>query len=447
MSTQQQSSFENENINVKVERHPGCRVRLEVAVSPKATQASQHKAMANIRKEVSIPGFRKGKAPEAMIVKNYEKHIEREWKDTLLNSSLDEAIHLIKIYPFNRNSVKSASIKSASLENGSLLTFEYESAPEIPEIDPATLSIQSVPAKVVTEKDVEATINDLRLQSGEWTDVEDRPVQEGDFVVLDIDDISEPGRNLVRETIFQAEKGKMADWMLNLVLGMSINDIAEGMSEKESHGSDCKDCEDGTHSHNDDFVPTKCRIMLHRIRTVVPHAVDDALAKKYGAENADLLRERVKSSLEKRAIDEQKDMQRQLMEKALFQKYPFDIPSSLVAEEVKGAKEAFINTLKEKGASQETISIETANFDKEAAPKYERDIRLFFLAQKISKQHDIKVDSSEIMEELMRQMWLNQTGQSNLNMSMDIKDMQAQIQMRLMAGKALDFLVEKSGSR
>lgn len=443
MNTNEQSSFENENIKVKLERRPGCRASLEVSVSPNATKASFQRAIADIRKEVSIPGFRKGKAPEAMILKNYEKNIESEWKDILLNHSFDEAVRLIKIFPFGKNSVLSASVKSASLENGSVLSFEYETVPTIPEINPQDLKVPSVPLKTVTEKDIQNTVEDLCLQSGEWQDVVDRPVEEGDFVVIDIDEIEEPGRNVATESIFQAKKGKMPEWMLRLVLNLSLGEIAEGMSEKEDHDPECKGCDDISHGE-DNFKPAKVRIMLHTIRTVVPHVVDDTLSKKYGANNPEELKERIKLSLEKRAVDEQKDMQRQLMEHAIFQHCPFDLPASIIQQEVQIAKKSFIDDLRSSGQPQSKIAQEASVFEAQVKEKYERDFRLHFLTQKISQEHGLKVENNEITEELMRQMMLNQMGRSNINLSMDPKVVRDEIQMRLIAAKALDFLVEKS---
>lgn len=446
MSTNHPSTYKDDNINVKLERLPDCKISLEVAVTPEATQASHHKAMANIRKEVSIPGFRKGKAPEAMIRKNYGTHIEREWKDILLNSTLDEAIRLIKIYPFNKNSVKSASIKSVSLENGSVLTFEYESGPEVPSIMSDNLSIAKVPLKEVKEKDIDKTLEDLRIQSGEWKDVEGRAAQEGDYVIIDIDDIGESGHNICRETLFEVSKGKMADWMMSHVIGMSPGDIAEGMTEKERHDPECQSCEDGTHSHHDHddkFVPVNFRLMLHNIREVTPHPLDDALAKKYGADNAEQLKERVKASLEKRAHDEQKDSQRMLMEKELFDKYPFDVPGSIVQSEVQAAKAALIKNLKEQGLPKSKIDEQVRHFETQATQKYKRDFCLYFLTQKIAHENNLQVDNNEVMSELMRQMWMSKSGQTNIDMSMDPAEIQTLIRMRLMAAKALDFFVDK----
>ena len=195
MTANHQTTFENENIQVSLKKEPGCKISLDVFVTPESTKATYKKAVDAIRKEVSVPGFRKGKAPDSMILQNYQKHVEKEWKDLLLNNSLDEAIRLIKIFPFNNRSVKAASIKSSSQQDGSKLYFEYEASPEIPDVAPETLSIATVPLNSITDKDVENAVEELSLKSAEWSDVTDRPAQEGDFVLIDIDDIGDVGNS------------------------------------------------------------------------------------------------------------------------------------------------------------------------------------------------------------------------------------------------------------
>lgn len=443
MTTNNQSTFQNDSLQINLKREPGCKILLDVVVSPEATKASYQKAIANIRKDVSVPGFRKGKAPEAMILQNHEKHVENEWKDLLLNTTLDEAIKLVKIFPFNRNSVKAASIKSASKQDGSKLSFEYEAAPEVPVISPETLSIPTVPLKTVTQKDIDDAIEDLSLQSAEWSDVTDRPAKDGDFVMIDIDDIGENAKNICTNSLFAVKKGKMGDWMRKLIVGMKSGESAEAMSEKEDE--DCKACEDGSHDHSHpDFIPTLCRITLHTIRHAKPHALDDDLAKKYGAANYPELLERVKASLEKRASDEQKDDQRRFMEHALLKNYHFDMPGSLVQGELKAVKKTIIDSLRAEGVEESKIAAEAKKIEEEAAVKYDRDFRLYFLTQKYAREQNIQVNQDDVMMELMRQMWLKQMGQNTIDTNMDPKEMQSQLQLQLLAVKALDQMIEKA---
>ena len=100
-------------------------------------------------------------------------------------------------------------------------------------------------------------------------DVTDRPVQEGDFVQIDIDDIGRiTPRNICTRHSFSIRKGKMGEWMRKLIIGMTPGQTAEAMSEKDEQEEDCKACE---HWHTRPpsrrkFIPTLCRITLHTIK-------------------------------------------------------------------------------------------------------------------------------------------------------------------------------------
>lgn len=446
MTTNTQSTFQNDHIHVTVKREPGCKILLEVSVTPEASQASYQKAIALIRKDVSVPGFRKGKAPEAMILQNYEKHVEREWKDLLLNTALEDAIKLTQIFPFNRNSVKTASLKSASRQDGSLAFFEYEAAPEVPLVSPETLSIAAVELKPVTQQDIDDSIEDLSLQSAEWTDVVDRPAQDGDFVVIDIDAIGESPRNICSQQLFSLKQGKMGQWIHKAIVGLTIGQTVEAISEKEQHDEDCDACEEGTDHHKEDvsFIPTLCRITLNAIREAKPHPLSDELAKKYGAKHLQDLYEKIKFNLKKRASDEQKDQQRQLMEKELLTHYPFDMPASLIQNELKAAKKAAIDKLRNEGLEETKIATEARKIEAEAAYKYDRDFRLYFLTQKFAREHDIQVSQDEVALELMRQMWLKQMGHNNMDPSIDQKERESETRLQLLAVKAIDQMIEKA---
>jgi len=447
LSTTNPTTFENENVKVSLQREPGCRVRLEVQVSAQATQASHHQAMKNINKEVSIPGFRKGKAPEAMIQKNFGKHVEKEWRDILLNTSFDESLRLTKIYPFNKNSVKSASIKSASLQDGSVLLYTYEESPHVPQVAFEELSIQHVARPEVKDQDITNAIEDLRLQKAEWIDVTDRPVREGDFVDIDVDIISEPARNICTQSRFAVAPGKMDRWMRNLLIGKTAGETVEGMTEKEDNHEECQECTDGTHTHehkHDEFLPQQCRIMLHAIKEAKLMPLDDEFAKTYGAENLADFTEKVTQTLHRRAEEFQQHNQRALMEQALLTKYPFDIPHSFVEGQINQHRKGIIDSLRSGGTEESSIAEEAKKIEQNLTNKINRDMRLYFLTQRIAHDNHIAVSQDEVVGEWMRRMWMQQMGQGDANLPSDEKEAQAQVHLQLQTLKALDFLIEKT---
>lgn len=441
--------YKNENISVTFTDHPGCRCNLEVTVSPLATQASYQKAIKLVAKEVSIPGFRKGKAPQDMIIKKYGQHVEREWKDILLNSTFHEAVQLIKIYPFNKSSVSKASIKSISLQDGAKLTYEFEAAPNVPSIEVDQLTITDVPRASVTDKDVKDTIEVLRLQHAQWNEVTDRPAAENDFVDITIDAIEDQGYNICKNTRFEIAAGKMGIWMRNLLIGMTPGQSAEKMSEKEPHDDECKKCESGEHHHHahEDFKPTLCRITLHSIKTPTLPEINSEFSKKFGIETVEELTTRVEEDLNKQAEEEQLTSLRKLMEFEILSKYPFDVPRSLVQDQVENQVESIEHELVEKNIPQDQLEAETLKIKENVANRLARDYCLFFLAQQVVKDNNIQITEQHITNELMRQMWLQQSGQSIIHKDMKPEEVRSRLYANVMVSEAIDYLIDHAKKR
>ena len=60
---------ENQNVKVKIEKKPNCQVTLEVVASKQIIDEANKRAIKDAAKEISVPGFRKGKAPKEIILK------------------------------------------------------------------------------------------------------------------------------------------------------------------------------------------------------------------------------------------------------------------------------------------------------------------------------------------------------------------------------------------
>lgn len=443
MSTGTQT-FKNENISATLTQQPGCRIRLEVAITPLATQAAYKKAVKIISKEVSIPGFRKGKAPEETIIKMYGKHVDREWKDLLLNTTFNEAIQLTKVYPFKKESVSKASIKNVSLQDGATLVFEYESQPTVPTVSIDDLTINPIARTSITDKDIDRTIETLQLQHAQWNDVNDRPAAEGDFVDITIDALDEPNQNICKNTRFEIAAGKMGTWMRELIIGMIPGQSVEKVSEKEPGEPECKQCASGVeHREHDHFKPTLCRITLHSIKTPILPALDDDFSKKFGIPTFDQLKTRINTDLNKQADEELTQALRNSMEKEISKKYPFDIPRSLIEDQVESQAEHIMHELEEKNLEGSALEAETKKIKQLVANRLSHDYRLYFIATQIVQDYKIKITEEELGQEYLRQMWLQQSGQSIISKDMKTEEVRSRLYANVLVFKALDYLIDQ----
>lgn len=419
-----------DNLHVKTEVFPGCQVKMQVSVTPLACQASYKKAIKLINKEVSIPGFRKGKAPEGYIIQNYASYIDREWRNLVLQTAFGEALNLCKQYPLNEQSVKKPQIQQISLESGAELVFEFESFPQIPNVEEGQYTLSRIEPKPVTEEQIHDAIQDVLLQRAEWVTIEDRGVEEGDYVNLDIEDLERPGTLLCRDHRFEVAKDKMGTWLLALVLGKRTGESVTGTSEPSP------DLDPSI-----SFKPTSCLVTVLSIHQATLPALDDAFAQKTGADNVQQFKERMIESLHNQAQAAVQEKYREQMREQVVQHHSFDIPASMVQEELGNRKRMKEMALRQAGKTSEEISTELSETHEEMMKTTMNALRFFLITQTVSKRHQIDVKEGELLREMLYSSYFS-GGESFARENMD--GIRSKAYLDLLSRKVTDFLIEKA---
>ncbi len=407
-------------------------MHLNINVSPPLAGSAYDEAVKAVNKEVSIPGFRSGKAPLTLIKQRFDKQIKSEWHNVLLNRAFSEFLESTGLYPFqNERSVKKAEIKSISKENGAELVIEYEMAPEVPDVDYSSLSLVPVDRQPVTEENVDHALHEIQLHYCQWEPITDRSVQEGDFVDLDIEALENPPRSISQDMRFEVSPKEMGAWMRKLIIGKSANETVEGVSEKDESLKDLSGSE---------FIPTHCRITIKEIWKSELPALDDDLASKVGVSNIEELKTRIRKNLENQSDQEQKNKLRAQIENRVLEKYPFDIPASLIEVQRKEIVAQRLAQLKKHEHSQEKLSEMTKAIEENVLDELVRAYRLYFLVHKIAKNENINVYENEVYREGLRQA---AEGNSYLLNNLENEEIRSKLYVNILTRKVLDFVVEK----
>lgn len=425
-------TIELEHVKVKVTRKPGCIIHLDLSVDAEGAKAAYAKAIKSVNKEVNVPGFRKGKAPESLVIQQFGKYIQQEWKDLIANTSFKEFLAKTELYPFTTDrSIKKVDVKSLSME-GAEIGIDYEARPDVPNIDHSTIQLKKVGREPITTEEIEETIHQIQLHHAEWTEINDRPIQDGDFVSLTIDTVEEPSRNICKNLRFEVGEGKMGEWLRTLLIGKNPGDTVEGMSEK-----------DDKLPADTDFKPTLCKIHINKHWTAVLPTIDDTLASKVGVATLGELRPRIEQDLNRRADAEMQDQLRAQVEDYLLKTYPFDLPSSLLEAQRKEMLNRHVRQLSEANEAPEAMAGKVRTAQVEIDRELDRAYRLFFLSRKVAEENGIQVYEREIMNEMMRQISLPQ-GQGIIDPSMDQEEARSKLFVNVLSQKVLDFLASKA---
>ncbi len=433
MSTSNQE-VSNDNIKVVVTKAPGCRVTFDITVAPTGTQSAYTKAVRSVNKEVSLPGFRKGKAPEKLVIQHYGKHVDREWRNMVLNYAFEQAIELTKLSPLHQEAVQAPEVKKISLE-GAEVTLKFESQPELPTIDIKLLSLAQPAKAEISQENIDHAIEDLRLFHANWKDITDRPVQEDDYIDVDIDALESPSYNICTNERFQVNADRMPHWMRKIVLGMNVDQSAEGTSEREDKFLS------GTNAP--DFKPTPVRVTIKSIKQADLPAVDDELAKKAGVDTVEELQKRIVSSLERTNVEKIEWSLRDELQNQLLEKFVFDVPDSFVEMERQIRVRNRIRGLRSRQVSEAEIQQQQQQIEEAALVDAEGFLRLYFLSQVLVKEKGLVITQADLFQEFTRQMQQLPPEEQAIEPQMEPSSLRGQLLAVLAIRKAEDWLMSQ----
>ena len=272
----------------KTGEEPGA-ASLAVTVPVEQVQEAEARATHAYQRRARLPGFRKGKAPAALVKKQFADDIRQQTLEDLIRESWKAALAQEALKP-----VADPHIHNLKWDAGAPVTFEFhvEVKPELALERIGKFHLKRTVPKV-TEDQVLAQLNELREQKAPWT-----PVGGGD---------KPKPKDLVQVTIATREGEAVKDpqpYQLVLGEGRAIPEVEErimGMLPGETV--------DTTVRFPDDFPeeakrgqPRDVRLTLHEVKRQQLPEFDDAFAREVGDfESLEALRKVVRQDLEKEA--------------------------------------------------------------------------------------------------------------------------------------------------
>ena len=381
-------------MNITVENLAPCKKLLRVEVDAKAVDEAFDAVTKDFQKQASLPGFRPGKAPRAMVLKKYEPDIKDEVKRKLIGDSYRKALDEKKIavigYP---------DIEEIQFGRGQALQFAatIETAPEfqLPEYKGLPAKRE---AKSVTVADVDRAIELLARQHTKFETVA-RELRLGDVAVVNytgtcdgrpITDTAPTAKGLTEQKNFWVDAASDS-----FIPGFGDQIIGAKAGDKRAVNVDFPA----------DFVTKQLagkkgvyEVEVVEVKEKVLPPIDDAFAKKYDAENLPKLREGVQRDLENELKYSQAKAVRGQIIRALLTATNFDLPETAVAHETRNVVYDIVRENSQRGVARDLIEKQKDEIYSAAAQSAKERVKLSFLIQRIAEKEGIQVSQDEVLK-------------------------------------------------
>jgi trigger factor len=431
------------SVKTSVEAINATRKSLVVSISADEIAAEEKALLKEFIGQARIPGFRPGKAPEAMVRKRYAKELQEELNRKLTSKAYEQGIKEQKLSVYAIVEFKDDTIITGQ---DNTLTFVVDVNPEV--VLPEALDFEvNVTVSPVTDEEIDAAIMEIRNQRAEYNKVE-RAAEAGDYVRLSYE--GKIGEQAVAEIAPDAPMyGKQAvTWEeAGSKDAPGVQAIIQGIVGMQA--GDKKDVEE---TFADDFhvaalagKTVTYAIEVMEVREKVLPAIDEAFLKTVQVETEEQLRERIKDDLVSRKDNENNQQKRQQILEKLNSMVELELPESAVESETQVILGDFMRRQLSQGVTREDLEKrqdELLNGAREAAVNR---VKTQLILGQVAKVKSIKVEEQDINQRIWQEAMMSRTKPDQLVKELK-KDRSRLMELHrgVLFNKALDFLVNQA---
>jgi len=384
-------------MSLQVEKLEKNMAKLTIEVPADDLEKALQSAYMKQKNKISLPGFRKGKVPRQMIEKMYGAEIfYDDAANELIPKAYAEAYDEAEL-----DIVSRPQINVVQIEKGKpfIFTADVATKPEVTLGEYKGLEIEKVSTRV-TQKEVDAKIQEEAEKNARTITVTDRPVQDGDEVILDFE-------GFVDGVAFEGGKGE--NYPLTIGSGSFIPGFEEQLvgaeAEKEMevkvtfpedyHAEDLKGKE----------AVFKCTI--HEIKAKELPEIDDEFAAEVSEfDTLEEYKADIKAKIKDQKASEGKRKQEDQAVDAAVKNAQYEIPQPMIETQVMQMADDFAQRIQSQGISLEQYFQFTGmTADKmmdELRPQAIKRIETRLVLEAIAKAENIEISDEKLDEELAK---------------------------------------------
>lgn len=425
-------------MSVQVEKLEKNMAKLTVEVSAEDFKAAIKKAFNKNKNRFSIPGFRKGKAPQAMIEKMYGEGVFYE-------DAADEAINASYAEAMKESGLDIVSRPEVTIEKiGKDEPFVYSALvavkPEVTLGQYKGVEVEKADASVSAD-DVEAELKKVQEQNARLLTVEDRGVEDGDQTVIDFEGFVD-GKGF--------EGGKAEDYPLTIGSHSFIDTFEEQLIGKKI-GEECEvNVTFPTEYHAADLAgkPATFKVTVKEIKVKeLPELNDEFASEVSEFDTLDEYKKDVEKKLaEKKEIEANSKNEDAVVAKVV-ENASMEIPDKMIDAQAENMVQDMARRMQSQGLSLDMYlkytGMTVEQMKEQARPDAEKRIRTRLVLEAVAQAENIQISDEKVDEEVAKMAEAYKMEVDKLKSYMSESDIK-QMKEDLAVQQAVDLLVAEA---
>jgi trigger factor len=385
-------------------------------------------------KKAKIKGFRPGKVPRDILRRYFKDYVKTEVIQKLIQDTYPQALSESDLKP-----VSQPVIDPGEFEEGK--PFQYTTVIEVkPDFRLEEYTGLKIEGKKeeVRDDEVEGRLKSLQnLHANLKTISEARPIQTGDYVVVDYE---------ARVGGKPMEEGKAIDFAVEVGSGQFIPAFEEkliGLKLEEEGEIEVSFPEDyGYQKWAGKTI--SFHVKIKEIKEKILPPLDDEFAKDVGDSSLDELKVKLRGEIERekqRILEEQ--LKSQVMDQ-LLETNSFEIPESLVEEQSKALVSDTKLRMTAQGIDFKNLGVSEEKLQEDYRPVAQKQVKTFLILEKIANQEGIVVTDEEVdnrLREMSERMYQKFDA---VKRYYEKNGLLPEVKAKIIQDKTLNFLLEKA---
>ncbi|MDP5352094.1 MAG: trigger factor [Paracoccaceae bacterium] len=403
-----------------------------ITVTAAELDAKMQQKLIEAQPTIEIKGFRKGKVPMAMLRKQFGPRLIGDAMQEAIDAAMKEHFDTTGDRPAMQPDVKMVDGENWKEGQDVVVDMAYEALPAIPDVDASKVVLERLIVKA-EETAVSEALESLAKTSNSYEErKKTAKAKNGDQIVIDF-------KGSVDGESF--EGGTADDYPLVLGSSSFIPGFEEQLIGAKS-GDEVSVKVDFPAEYGAAHLAGKAAVFACTVKTVSeakPAAIDDDLAKKFGAENLAALKGQISDRLEAEYMGAARAVMKRSLLDQLDELVSFALPTTLVDAEASQIAHQLWHEENPEVHDHNHGSVETSDEHKTLAV---RRVRLGLLLAEIGRKADVQVTDAEMTQAVMNQA-RQYPGQERQYFEFVQKNPQMQQQLRapIFEDKVVDFIV------